>query len=190
MNKNERKTKETSVQIELDVNNYKPSKIKTGIPFFDHMLESFAKHGRFYLSIKCEGDIDIDFHHTVEDVGILLGLTLKDELYPAHDIERFGECSIVMDEACVNSILDISNRAFLFFDVDFFGYIKDFDVELLEEFFRAVSYNASLTLHIVSTRGKNKHHLAEACFKSFGVALRRALHKAPKIGVPSTKGTI
>jgi len=185
-----RETKETKIKLSLEIYGEGKSEIKTGIGFFDHMLESFAKHSLFNLKIECEGDIHVDFHHSVEDVGIVLGEALKKEIYPVLQIERFGEATVVMDEAAVKCALDTSNRAFLVYEIPLEGKVGEFDCELFEEFFRAVVFNASLTVHLIYERGKNRHHIAEAAFKSFAVALRRALAKNERVSVPSTKGVL
>jgi imidazoleglycerol-phosphate dehydratase len=166
------------------------SSINTGVGFFDHMLESFSKHALMDLEITCKGDTHIDDHHSVEDIGIVLGQAINELLYPIEKVERFGSATIVMDEASVTCDLDLSNRPFLHYDVTIDGKIGDFDVELAEEFFRAVVFNAGITAHIVMGRGKNRHHIVEAAFKSLAVALRRAITKNERIGVPSTKGVL
>ncbi len=185
-----RKTKETDIKAKLEVYGTGKSNIKTDIGFFDHMLEAFTKHGLLDLELTCDGDIHVDFHHSVEDVGIVIGEALKKEIFPIENVERFGEATVVMDEASVNTALDLSNRPFLHFEVDLDGKIGDFDTELVEEFFRAVCFNAGITAHIVCLRGKNQHHIVEAAFKSFAVALRRATSKNSRVGVPSTKGIL
>ncbi|WP_200763898.1 imidazoleglycerol-phosphate dehydratase HisB [Nitrosophilus alvini] len=185
-----RKTKETDIELILNIDGSGKYKISTGIGFFDHMLESFAKHSLIDLEIKCKGDLHVDFHHTVEDVGIVLGTALKKAIYPIEKIERFGDAVVVMDEAAVEAALDLSNRPYLVYDIDIDGKIGEFDAELFEEFFRAVVLNASITLHLVQKRGKNRHHIAEAAYKAFAVAFRRALRPNEKIKVPSTKGVL
>jgi imidazoleglycerol-phosphate dehydratase len=186
----ERITKETQIKATLDVYGTGENKIETGIGFFDHMLEAFSKHGLLDLELLCKGDTHIDFHHSVEDTGIVLGEALKKEIFPIENVERYGEATVVMDEASVNTALDLSNRPFLHFEVDISDKIGDFDTELVEEFFRALCFNAGITAHIVCLRGKNRHHIVEAAFKSFAVALRRAVAKNNRIGVPSTKGIL
>ncbi|MDF1880572.1 imidazoleglycerol-phosphate dehydratase HisB [Sulfurimonas sp. MAG313] len=186
----ERKTKETDIQISLDLYGTGKSEISTGVGFLDHMLESFSKHSLIDLNVHCKGDTHIDDHHSVEDIGIAIGHALKKEIYPVSKVERFGSCAIVMDEACVECDLDLSNRPFLVYEVDIEGKVGDFDVELVEEFFRAVCFNAGLTTHIIMKRGKNKHHIIEAAFKSLAVALRRATTANERTGVPSTKGVL
>jgi len=151
------------------------------------MLESFSKHSLIDINIACEGDTHIDDHHSVEDVGIVLGSLIAEALYPIENMERFGSASIVMDEACVSCDLDLSNRPFLVYEVDVAGKVGHFDTELAEEFFRAFVLNARISAHIIALRGKNRHHLIEAAFKSLAVALRRAIAKNERVGIPSTK---
>ena len=190
MVKIDRKTKETDINVELNLYGEGKSNVSTGVGFLDHMLESFAKHSLIDLNVKCVGDTHIDDHHSVEDVGIAIGQALKSALYPISKVERFGSAAIVMDEACVECDLDLSNRPFLVYEVDVYGKVGTFDVELAEEFFRAITFNAGLTAHIIMKRGKNKHHILEAAFKSLAVALRRAATKNDRITVPSTKGVL
>lgn len=190
MIKKNRITKETDISLSLALDGSGKSDIKSGVGFFDHMLESFARHALIDLELRCKGDTHIDDHHSVEDVGIVLGQALNEALYPIENIERFGSATIVMDEACVRCDLDLSNRPFLVYDVAVDGKIGTFDVELAEEFFRAVVFNAGITAHIVLERGKNRHHIVEAAFKALAVALRRASAKNERIGVPSTKGVL
>jgi len=185
-----RKTKETDISVELELYGNGKSNIDTGIGFFDHMLEAFSKHSLVDLSVTCKGDTHIDFHHSVEDVGIVIGEALKEAIYPVQSVERYSNAVVVMDEAAVESCLDLSNRAYLVYNVELSGKVGEFDVELAEEFFRAVVSSAGLTLHIECKRGKNKHHILEAVFKSFAVALRRALVKNNRVGIPSTKGIL
>lgn len=185
-----RKTKETDITLKLNVSGSGQSTVSTKVGFLDHMLESFAKHALMDLEITCEGDIHIDDHHSVEDIGIVLGQALREAIYPIEKIERFGSATIVMDEAAVSCDLDLSNRPFLVYEVDVSGKIGEFDAELAEEFFRALLFNAGITAHIVMQRGKNKHHIIEAAFKSLAVALRRALATNERSGVPSTKGVL
>jgi len=190
MIKLQRDTKETQIKVELDINGSGSSDIKTGVGFFDHMLESFSKHSLIDLKVECAGDTHIDDHHSVEDVGIVIGKALKDAIYPVEKIERFGNVTIVMDEAAVSCDLDISNRAYLLYESNILGQVGTFDVELVEEFFRALVFNANITAHIVMQRGINKHHIIEASFKALAVALRRALLPNDLLGVPSTKGVL
>ena len=186
----ERETKETKISLELSLYGEGENSIKTGIGFFDHMLEAFSKHSLIDLNLKCQGDIEVDFHHSVEDVGIVIGKALRKEIYPIEKVERFGEAGVVMDEALVSTTMDLSNRAFLYFDLKCDGNIGDFDTELVEEFFRALTFNAGISAHISTIRGKNKHHIVEAAFKSFAVALRRAVTKNERVKIPSTKGVL
>lgn len=185
-----RKTKETDITVKLNVQGSGNAKIDTGVGFFDHMLESFAKHSLMDLEVRCKGDTHIDDHHSVEDVGIVLGTALAEAIYPIEKVERFGSASIVMDEACVSCDLDLSNRPFLVYEVPVEGKIGQFETELAEEFFKAFIFNARITAHIVMQRGKNKHHIVEAAFKSLAVALRRATAANARIAVPSTKGVL
>ena len=185
-----RKTKETDIHVELELYGNGKSNISTGIGFFDHMLEAFSKHSLVDLSVTCKGDTHIDFHHSVEDVGIVIGQALKEAIYPVQNVERYSNSVVVMDEAAVESCLDLSNRAYLVYDVELSGKVGEFDVELVEEFFRAVVSSAGFTLHVECKRGKNKHHILEAVFKSFAVALRRSTLKNDRVGVPSTKGIL
>ena len=185
-----RTTKETDITISLDINGSGKSNINTGVGFLDHMLESFSKHSLLDLDISCKGDTHIDDHHSVEDVGIVLGSLLADALYPIKAMERFGSASIVMDEACVSCDLDLSNRPFLVYDLNVTGKVGNFDTELVEEFFRAFVLNARISTHIIELRGKNKHHIIEASFKSLAVAIRRATAKNERVGIPSTKDVL
>ena len=187
-----RATKETKIELELELYGRGSAQIQTGIGFFDHMLSAFAKHAWIDLNLRCEGDLQVDFHHSVEDCGIVLGSAIKEAIYPAQNIERFGDSVVVMDEAAVSAALDFSNRAFLVFDCPSLkrGKIGEFDAELAEEFFRALAFNANFTLHISQIRGENLHHVAEAAFKAFAVAFRRAISINERAGVPSTKGVL
>lgn len=183
-------TKETDIAVSLDLNGTGKSSIATGVGFLDHMLESFAKHSLMDINIVCKGDTHIDDHHSVEDVGIVLGSLVHDAIYPVKDMERFGSANIVMDEACVSCDLDLSNRPYLVYEMNVSGKIGQFDTELVEEFFRAFVLNAKISAHIVALRGKNKHHIVEAAFKSLAVALRRATTKNERVGIPSTKDVL
>lgn len=185
-----RVTKETDITVKLDINGTGKADISTGIGFFDHMLEAFTKHSLIDLTLTCTGDTHIDFHHSVEDIGIVLGQALRAAIYPVVSVERYGNAVVVMDEAAVECALDLSNRPYLVYEIAMDGKVGEFDVELAEEFFRAMIMNASITAHIVALRGKNKHHLLEAAFKSFAVALRRSLARNDRLGIPSTKGIL
>ncbi len=185
-----RETKETKISCKLDINGCGQSNINTGVGFFDHMLEAFSKHSGIDLDITCDGDLHIDAHHSVEDCGIVIGKALRDEIFPIAEVERYGNATVVMDEAATTCALDLSNRPYLVYSVDVFGKVGEFDVELAEEFFHALVLNAGITCHIINDRGTNKHHILEATFKAFAVALRRALAENKKLGIPSTKGVL
>ncbi len=186
----QRKTKETDISLELEIYGSGKAQISTGIGFFDHMLEAFCKHALFDMKLICKGDLHVDFHHSVEDVGIVIGQALREKIYPLSGVERFGEATVVMDEAAVNCALDLSNRPFLVYESINEGKVGEFDVELANEFFQALAFNAAITLHIAKIRGRNSHHILEASFKACAVALRRALAKNSRVGVPSTKGVL
>ena len=185
-----RVTKETDITVELELNGSGQSNINTGVGFLDHMLESFSKHALIDLNITCKGDTHIDDHHSVEDIGIVLGSLLADAIYPVKAMERFGSANIVMDEACVSCDLDLSNRPFLVFELNIAGKVGQFDSELVEEFFRAFILNSRISAHLVQLRGKNKHHIIEAAFKAVAVAIRRATTKNERVGIPSTKDVL
>jgi len=186
----QRKTKETDISLELEIYGSGKAEINTGIGFFDHMLEAFCKHALFDMKLVCKGDLQVDFHHSVEDVGIVIGQALREKIYPLSGVERFGEATVVMDEAAVNCALDLSNRPFLVYESISEGKVGEFDVELANEFFQALAFNAAITLHIAKIRGRNSHHILEASFKACAVALRRALAKNSRVGIPSTKGVL
>ena len=187
----ERKTKETAISLSLDLDGAGRSEISTGIPFFDHMLSLLAMHGLFDLSLRAKGDLEVDFHHTVEDVGIALGDGIKQALGNGTGIRRFGEALLPMDEALSRVVLDISGRPYLGYRVKARGKIKDFNLELVESFFKAVTDHAGITLHIDLLCGTNRHHIVEAIFKGFGRALDAATSlDQRRSGVPSTKGSI
>jgi imidazoleglycerol-phosphate dehydratase len=185
-----RETKETQISVKVNLYGKGEAKIDTGVGFFDHMLEAFTKHAHMDLEVSCKGDTHIDDHHTVEDVGIVIAQALNEAIYPVQRIERFGNATVVMDEASVTCDIDLSNRGFLVFELPIGGKVGDFDVELVEEFFRAFAFNLPLTLHLVYNRGKNKHHIIEAAFKALAVALRRAVTINENAGIPSTKGVL
>lgn len=187
-----RKTGETDIEMEFSLDGSGKTNIQTGVGFFDHMLTAFAKHGRFDLNVTCDGDIEVDQHHSVEDVGIVLGQAFNKCIGTKEGIERFATVSTPMDEALSTASIDISGRSFLVFNVDGMkDKVGDFDTELVEEFFIAFTSHAKVTLHINLNYGKNTHHIIESIFKSFGRALRIASTINPNIkGVPSTKGTL
>lgn len=186
----ERKTQETHIKATLCIYGDGRCSVETGIGFFDHMLHSLSKHALWDLDLHCKGDLYVDAHHSVEDCGIVLGKLLHESLYPLSGVERFGNASVVMDEACVTCDLDLSNRAFLVYEVPTFGKLGEFDCELAEEFFKALAFNAGISVHLIAQRGRNNHHLIEATFKAFAVALRRACAKNIHIKTPSTKGVL
>lgn len=185
-----RTTKETDITISMNINGSGKSNISSGVGFLDHMLESFAKHSLIDLDITCKGDTHIDDHHSVEDIGIVLGSLFAEAIYPVSGMERFGSANIVMDESCVSCDLDLSNRPYIVYDMELSGKVGNFDTELVEEFFRAFVLNAKISAHIIALRGKNRHHLIEASFKALAVALRRATAKNERIGIPSTKDVL
>ena len=185
-----RTTKETDINAGLKLYGKGESSVNTGVGFLDHMLESFAKHALIDLEVTCKGDTHIDDHHSVEDIGIVIGQLLKETLYPIENVERFGHAVIVMDEAAVACDLDLSNRPYLVLELPLFGKVGNFDTELVEEFFKACMQNAGISAHIVMQRGRNKHHIIEAAFKAFAVALRRAITRNERVGIPSTKGVL
>jgi imidazoleglycerol-phosphate dehydratase len=184
-----RKTKETNIELRINVNGTGKAQISTGICFFDHMLETLAKHSGIDMEIFCEGDIFVDYHHTVEDVGIVLGRALREEIFPVENIERFSNAVAILDEAAVEVDMDISGRPYLVYEMPREGAIRDFDLELVEEFFKSLVFNFTISAHIIYKRGTNKHHIVEASFKAFALALRRALAYR-NAGIPSTKGII
>ncbi|MGG0238907.1 imidazoleglycerol-phosphate dehydratase HisB [Bacillus rhizoplanae] len=190
--KQTRITTETKISVALQLDGNQEVLIQTGVGFFDHMLTLFAKHGRFGLQIEADGDVHIDAHHTVEDVGIVLGNCLKEALGDKAGINRYGTAYVPMDEALGFVTVDISGRSYLVFDGEFTNpKLGDFDTELAEEFFRAVAHAANITLHARVLYGSNTHHKIEALFKAFGRALRDAAEKNEKIlGVNSTKGML
>lgn len=187
-----RTTKETDIEISLDIDGAGEANVGSGIGFFDHMLILFAKHGLFSLSVQAQGDLVIDGHHTVEDIGIVLGQALAKATGDKAGIRRYGHVYVPMDEALVLVVVDFSGRPFLAFDAELGqGRIGEFDVELTEEFLRAVAVNAGLTLHVKVLAGKNRHHIVEAIFKALGRALSQSLERDPRVqGVPSSKGML
>lgn len=185
-----RETSETKITVKLEPYGSGQSKINTGVHFLDHMLEAFTKHSHINLEVSCDGDTHIDDHHSVEDVGMLIGKAFAKALYPVKNIERFGSATIVMDEASVTCDLDVCNRPFIVFDMPINGYMGTFDTELIEEFFISFTQNSLLSLHLICNRGKNKHHMAEAAFKALAVALRRGITINENAGIPSTKGVL
>ena len=187
-----RQTGETDIKIKLDIDGTGKADINTGIGFFDHMLNSFARHGLFDLEVSVKGDLYVDSHHTIEDTGIVLGQAIKEAAGSKEGIKRFGECILPMDEVLMLCALDLSGRPYLVFNVDLtVPKTGDFDTEMLHEFFYAISYSAGMNLHIKMLDGVNNHHIIEATFKSFAKALDMALGFDNRIaGVLSTKGSL
>ena len=188
-----RETKETQISVKLNLYGSGKSSIDTGVGFYDHMLEAFTKHAHIDMDVICKGDTHIDDHHSVEDVAIVIAQAFRKAIYPVKNIERFGNATVVMDEASVSCDIDLSNRAYLVYEMPIplmEGKVGKFDVELVEEFFKAFAFNLPLTLHLVCNRGRNKHHIIEASFKALAVALRRAVVLNENAGIPSTKGVL
>lgn len=177
----ERKTTETSVSVTVRLDGEGTYDVATGVGFFDHMLEQLARHSLIDMTVRAEGDLHIDDHHTVEDVGIALGRAISDAVGDAKGIRRYGSCLLPMDESLVRTALDFSRRPFLVWDVSFPSQkIGTFDTELVREFFTALAMNSGLTLHIDLIHGANAHHIAESCFKSVARAMREALEPDPR----------
>ncbi len=188
----ERETKETNISVQLDLDGRGQSSVDTGIGFFDHMLEGFAKHGFFDLKIAAKGDINVDCHHTVEDTGIVLGIAIREALGDKAGIKRYGSFILPMDDALVLCAIDLCGRPYFDFDANFdterIGYLE---TQTIREFFYAISYSAGMNLHIKVMSGINDHHKCEAMFKAFGKALDIATSMEPRqSGIPSTKGTL
>lgn len=188
----ERITKETKIRLTLDVDGSGEGRICTSVPFLDHMLNLFARHGLFNLEVEASGDIDIDFHHTVEDIGIVLGEAFKQALADKKGIRRYGQATVPMDETLASVAVDISGRPYLVYHVNLPKVkIGEFDVELAREFFQAFVNNCGLNLHINVMYGENVHHIIEACFKAFARAMDAASQLDPRVqGVMSTKGVL
>jgi imidazoleglycerol-phosphate dehydratase len=188
-----RNTKETRIQAELNIDGSGDSSIDTGIPFFDHMLTLFARHGLFDLTIKAEGDIDVDYHHTVEDTGIVLGQLVKEALAEKRGIKRYGFFLLPMDECLARVAIDLSNRqAFVYKVESADSMVRDFSIGLVKEFFQAFANEACCNLHINLEYGEEPHHIAESIFKSFARALDSATQIDPRLGdsIPTTKGML
>ncbi len=188
----ERNTKETQISLSINLDGSGIAELNSGIPFLDHMLEQIARHGLVDLSIDAKGDLDIDAHHTVEDIGICLGETLREAIGDKKGIVRYGHAYVPLDEALSRVVLDFSGRPDLEYHVDFpKEMVGTFDVDLFKEFFQAVANHARISLHIDSLRGRNNHHIIETVFKAFGRALRMAVENDPRqSGIPSTKGAL
>jgi imidazoleglycerol-phosphate dehydratase len=187
-----RTTKETSIRLRLAVDGTGHAEVATGVPFLDHMLELFARHGLFDLSVAATGDLAVDFHHTVEDVGLTLGQALREALGDKLGIRRFGEATVPLDEALVQTVVDLSGRPFFAYEVRLKqAKIGTFDVELIHDFLLALVNQAGMNLHVRMLAGRNPHHVIEAAFKGFARALDAATQRDPRVqGVPSTKGTL
>jgi imidazoleglycerol-phosphate dehydratase len=189
----ERTTKETQVALHLGLDGTGAAKIATGMPFFDHMLEAWSRHGLMDLTVDAKGDLDVDQHHTVEDVGICLGKAFRAALGDRAGIVRYGASFLPMDEALLHAAVDISGRPYLVFNVPAIrrGRVSSFDLDLVVEFFRAFAFNAEITLHVNMHSGENLHHVTEAVFKAVGRALAEATRLDPRVtGIPSTKGVL
>jgi imidazoleglycerol-phosphate dehydratase len=189
----ERRTKETDISVMLELDGEGDYEINTSIPFLDHMLSLMCKHGLFNLKIKALGDIEVDDHHTVEDIGIVLGKALRQALGEMKGITRYGFASVPMDEALASVSIDISGRPYLVYNVKFSkkARIKNFEPDLIQDFFQAFVSNSGITLHIEVPYGRNTHHILEAVFKAFGRALREAVSLDNRVrGIPSTKNIL
>jgi len=186
-----RKTKETDITVEWNLDGTGEYRIETGVGFFDHMLTHVARHGRFDLTVKAQGDLHVDAHHTVEDVGICLGQALDKALGDKVGIERFGNASVPMEDSLATVSVDLCGRSSCVYNAAYrSGKIGDFDVELVEEFLRSFCHNAKLNLHVNVAYGTNNHHIAEAIFKGLGRSLRDAVRRGAGEDVPSTKGML
>ncbi len=188
-----RATSETDIQVSLDLDGTGASEVSTGVGFLDHMLTALARHALFDLAVRATGDLHIDDHHTVEDVGIVLGQAFAEAIDDKRGIRRYGHAVVPMDEALVEAAIDISGRPLLVWSVGFnVPTIGTMDTELFEEFFRAFAHNAFVTLHVTARAGRNGHHIAEGCFKALARALRMAAEPDPRAAgvIPSTKGAL
>jgi len=188
-----RDTLETQIQVKLDLDGSGVGKFNTGVPFLDHMMDQIARHGLIDLDIVATGDLDIDAHHTVEDIGITLGMAINKAIGDKKGIRRYGHAYVPLDEALSRVVIDFSGRPDLEFHAEFTrSRIGEFDVDLIKEFFQGFVNHALVTLHIDNIRGKNAHHIAETVFKAFGRAVRMALEVDPRMAgqMPSTKGTL
>ena len=188
----DRKTKETDISVSLALDGSGQAEIETGMPFFNHMLDAFARHGLFDTKIRAQGDIEVDYHHTVEDVGLTLGQAFKDALGDKQGIRRFGEASCPLDETLAKVVVDLSGRPYLSYNVKIRpGRVGNFDTDLPHEFYAAFANQLGMNLHIDVIRGENPHHIIEACFKAFARAMDVATQLDPRIqGVLSTKGSL
>ncbi len=188
----ERNTSETRIRLTLNIDGRGEASISSGVPFLDHMLNLFARHGLFDLTLEASGDTQIDFHHTVEDIGIVLGEAFKQALADKQGINRYGQVTVPMDETLAGVVVDISGRPYLVYNVDLpKAKVGDFDVELAQEFFQAFANHCGMNLHINLLYGDNLHHIIEACFKAVGRAMDMATRLDPRVeGVMSTKGVL
>ncbi len=188
----QRKTGETDITVELNLDGTGKARIETGIGFFDHMLDAFTRHGFFDLTVRAKGDLNVDGHHTVEDVGIVLGQAIAEALGDKTGIRRYGDCILPMDESLALAAVDLCGRPYFVMDADITApMVGDFDTELVHEFFYAVSYGAMMNLHLRILTGTNAHHMIEAMFKAFSKALDQATAFDPRLdGVLSTKGSL
>lgn len=189
----ERKTKETDIKVAINLDGEGKYAIDTSIPFFDHMLSLMCKHGIFDMRLKAKGDIDVDYHHTIEDIGIVLGKAVKQALGNMKGISRYGQASMPMDESLASVSLDISGRPYLVYKVEFpkRNKIKEFETDLIEDFLQAFVSHSSITLHVSVPYGRNTHHMIEALFKAFGRALKKAVSIDSRIkSIPTTKGKL
>ncbi len=187
-----RTTKETDIAVELDIDGRGEAQIHTGVPFLDHMLEIFARHGFFDLTVQASGDLEVDQHHTVEDIGLALGQALREALAEKVGIRRFGNAACPLDEALVNAVIDLSGRPFLAYNLRIKqARVGDFDTELVHDFLLAFANQAAMNLHLHQVQGRNPHHIIEAAFKALARALDEATQIDPRVrGVPSTKGSL
>ena len=187
-----RKTKETEIQVAVDLEGNGKAEIETGMPFFNHMLDSFSRHGFFDIKVQAKGDLEVDYHHTVEDVGLALGEAFKNALGDKHGIRRFGEASCPLDETLAKVVIDLSGRPYLSYNVKIRpGRVGSFDTDLPHEFYAAFTNQLGMNLHIDVIRGENPHHIIEACFKAFARAMDMATGLDQRIsGVLSTKGSL
>lgn len=187
-----RKTRETDIEMNLDLDGSGKAEIQTGIGFFDHMLNSFARHGFFDLSLTVKGDLEVDTHHTIEDTGIVLGSAIKEALGDKKSIRRYGSMILPMDESLILTAIDLSGRPYFCYDVNLTAErVGEFETEMVKEFFYAVSYSGEMNLHIKQLSGENNHHIIEGMFKSFAKALDEAVSKDLRIrDVLSTKGSL
>jgi imidazoleglycerol-phosphate dehydratase len=187
-----RRTKETDIRLELGLDGRGRYEVETGLPFFNHMLEAFARHGFFDLVVAAKGDLEVDAHHTVEDVGLVLGQALREALGDKSGVRRFGEATVPLDEALTTSVVDLSGRPFLAYEVKLpQTRIGTFDTELVHDFLLALVNQAGMNLHVRTASGRNPHHVVETIFKSLGRALDQATQREPRLsGVLSTKGSL